>query len=174
MNDPVNSPSHYKGKNGMESIDVIEAFGLDKSFCLGNVVKYVLRAGKKGDAIQDLKKARWYLNREIARMEMEKEPTISQESKPMNKTTDINLYRSGEIYPCRAAEAFCKTFFYQPYELGWSTLGECDPEDEGYIAKFKRKDGRRIYLITGKPGNWSINLESSVGEPFSSTEETDR
>jgi CO dehydrogenase/acetyl-CoA synthase alpha subunit len=68
VSDPVNSPSHYKG-NGMEAIDVIEAFGLDKSFCLGNVVKYVLRSGKKDATIQDLKKARWYLDRQITRME---------------------------------------------------------------------------------------------------------
>lgn len=68
MSDPVNSPSHYQG-NGMEVVDVIEAFGLDKSFCLGNVVKYVLRAGKKDATLQDLKKARWYLDRQIAGME---------------------------------------------------------------------------------------------------------
>jgi len=71
VNDPVNSPSYYKGKSGLEAIDVIEAFGLDQSFCLGNVVKYILRAGKKNAAIQDLKKARWYLSREIERMEGE-------------------------------------------------------------------------------------------------------
>tara|TARA_R110000744_G_C19362488_1_gene561552 strand:+ start:359 stop:514 length:156 start_codon:yes stop_codon:yes gene_type:complete len=49
----------------MESIEIIEAFEL--GFCLGNVIKYVLRAGKKDDALEDLKKARWYLDREIGR-----------------------------------------------------------------------------------------------------------
>ncbi len=77
--DPVNSPSHYQG-NGMEVIDVIKAFGMHREFCLGNAIKYILRAGKKDDELQDLKKARVYLDREIARMEMEQEPTINQET----------------------------------------------------------------------------------------------
>lgn len=60
----VSHPPHYKA-NGIEAIDVIEAFGL--GFHLGNAVKYILRAGRKGDAVEDLKKARWYLDREISR-----------------------------------------------------------------------------------------------------------
>jgi hypothetical protein len=58
----VNHPGHYQSGK-MEAIDVIEAFGL--GFNLGNVVKYVLRAGKKGDRREDLEKAKWYLDREI-------------------------------------------------------------------------------------------------------------
>lgn len=58
----VDHPLHYKGKR-IEAIDVIEDFELN--FNLGNVVKYVLRAMRKEDYIQDLKKARWYLEREI-------------------------------------------------------------------------------------------------------------
>lgn len=60
----VNHPPHYQA-NGLEVIDVIEAFGL--GFRLGNAVKYILRAGRKGAALEDLNKARWYLDREIAR-----------------------------------------------------------------------------------------------------------
>lgn len=63
MSDAVDHPAHYQG-NGLEVIDVIEAFGL--GFRLGNVVKYVLRAEKKDATLEDLKKARWYLEREIA------------------------------------------------------------------------------------------------------------
>lgn len=62
--DAIN-PAHYQA-NGMQAIDVIEAFGL--GFHLGNVVKYVLRAGKKGEAVECLSKARWYLDREIERV----------------------------------------------------------------------------------------------------------
>ena len=63
----INHPDYYKG-NGIEAIDVIEAWGLD--FCLGNAVKYIARCGKKSDkVVEDLKKAAWYLNREIERME---------------------------------------------------------------------------------------------------------
>lgn len=58
----VNHPSHYnKGK--IEVIDFIEDQGL--SFHLGNVIKYVARAGSKGDKLEDLKKAQWYLDRYI-------------------------------------------------------------------------------------------------------------
>jgi hypothetical protein len=60
--DPVNHPPHYK-TGGVETIDFIEA--KDLNYRLGNVVKYVTRAGKKGNPIEDLKKARWYLDREI-------------------------------------------------------------------------------------------------------------
>lgn len=60
--DPIESPAHYVGK-GMHAIDVIDAF--DLNFNLGNAVKYILRAGKKDDKIQDLKKAIWYISREI-------------------------------------------------------------------------------------------------------------
>ena len=64
--DPIN-PDHYRS-GGMEAIDVIEAFFPD-SFHLGNAFKYIARAGKKGDAIEDLQKSVWYLQREIARLE---------------------------------------------------------------------------------------------------------
>lgn len=60
----VDHPSHYQSKAGIEVIDVIEAFGL--GFCTGNVVKYVCRCGKKTDnELQELEKAKWYLEREI-------------------------------------------------------------------------------------------------------------
>lgn len=62
-NDPIN-PNHYK-KGGLESIDVIEAFTPDVySFYMGNVIKYVLRHMDK-NVQQDLKKARWYLDKMI-------------------------------------------------------------------------------------------------------------
>lgn len=66
--DAVNHPDHYGGAdNPYEAINVVEAWGL--GFHLGNVVKYVSRAGKKGDALEDLKRARWYLERQIANLE---------------------------------------------------------------------------------------------------------
>lgn len=60
----IDHPKHYGGKNNpYETIKVIEAWGL--GFNLGNVVKYISRAGKKDFLIQDLEKAKWYLEREI-------------------------------------------------------------------------------------------------------------
>lgn len=64
--DPINSPSHYK-VGGIETIDFIEA--KDLGYNLGNVVKYITRAHHKGELLQDLKKAQWYLNREVTKLE---------------------------------------------------------------------------------------------------------
>ena len=65
--DPVNSPPHYTA-GGIETIDFIEAKGLN--YHLGNCVKYLSRAGlKTEDTLEDLKKAAWYLNREIENLE---------------------------------------------------------------------------------------------------------
>ena len=70
--DPVNSPSHYT-HGGVETIDYIEAKGLDKDFCLANVIKYVSRAGYKISKLEDLKKAQYYLNRRIKSLEASEE-----------------------------------------------------------------------------------------------------
>jgi hypothetical protein len=67
MNDDVNNPAHYN-VNGIEVIDVIETYAKD-DFRLANVIKYVCRSGYKGKKLEDLKKARWYLNRVIEEME---------------------------------------------------------------------------------------------------------
>ena len=66
VNDPVTHPSHYVDGRIYEPIDVIKDWGL--SFDLGNAVKYISRAGRKpgNSAIQDLEKARFYLDHEIA------------------------------------------------------------------------------------------------------------
>ncbi len=69
MSDPVNHPTHYTFGR-FEVIDVIEDWEL--GFHLGNAVKYVARAGRKGDEIEDLKKARWYLDRAISQLEAER------------------------------------------------------------------------------------------------------
>lgn len=64
----IHHPAHYGGDTTYEAIKVIEAWEL--GFCLGNTVKYIARAGRKhADVLEDLKKARWYLDREIGRLE---------------------------------------------------------------------------------------------------------
>jgi hypothetical protein len=66
QHDPVNQPAHYTWlPGGIQVIDITEHF----SFLLGNVLKYVMRCDRKGDGLTDLKKARTYLEREIARRE---------------------------------------------------------------------------------------------------------
>jgi hypothetical protein len=66
MNDSVNHPQHYNF-GSVEVIDAIDAWGL--GFSLGNAVKYIARAKHKGSELEDLAKARWYLNHEIQRLE---------------------------------------------------------------------------------------------------------
>lgn len=63
--DMVNHPPHYT-QGGIETIDFIEAKKL--SYNLGNVVKYITRSDLKGNKLEDLQKARWYLDREITRV----------------------------------------------------------------------------------------------------------
>ena len=64
LNDPVSRPVHYtQHPSGVECIQITEHMG----FCVGNAIKYLWRAGLKTDAIEDLKKAAWYVNREIER-----------------------------------------------------------------------------------------------------------
>lgn len=70
--DPVNHPSHYT-MGPVEVIDAIESWQL--GFHLGNAVKYIARAGRKGSRIEDLKKARWYIERELARSERAESPS---------------------------------------------------------------------------------------------------
>ena len=73
--DSVNHPAHYAANgptcphcgSNIECITITERMG----FCMGNAVKYIWRHKNKGNALEDLKKARWYLDREIARMEAE-------------------------------------------------------------------------------------------------------
>ena len=62
--DAVNHPKHYTTHpSGVECITVTEHMG----FCLGNAMKYIWRADEKGNAVEDLEKAKWYIEREIAR-----------------------------------------------------------------------------------------------------------
>lgn len=64
MNDPVNHPKHYTSHpSGVECITVVEQM----SFNVGNAMKYLWRADEKGNTLQDLQKAAWYVQREIER-----------------------------------------------------------------------------------------------------------
>jgi len=66
LENAVNHPAHYNNHpSGVECIDVTQHM----NFCLGNAIKYIWRADLKGNAIEDLKKAVWYVNKEIERRE---------------------------------------------------------------------------------------------------------
>lgn len=64
MHDMVNHPPHYTSHpSGVECIEVVEHMG----FNIGNAIKYLWRADEKGQTMEDLKKAEWYVKREIER-----------------------------------------------------------------------------------------------------------
>lgn len=66
--DLVNSPPHYRNHpSGVECIQITEHF----NFCVGNALKYIWRSDEKGNAIEDLEKSIWYIQREISRRKRE-------------------------------------------------------------------------------------------------------
>jgi hypothetical protein len=67
----VNSPWHYRGGETFETINVIEAWEL--GFNLGNAVKYISRVERHGSPLADLRKARWYIDREIQNLQRPRE-----------------------------------------------------------------------------------------------------
>jgi len=77
-------PKHYRSNNGIQCIDVIEAWELN--YHRGNIIKYLLRAGKKHleTEIEDLCKARWYLDREIARLQDIKSSATPAAAQPLS------------------------------------------------------------------------------------------
>ena len=97
----VNHPSHYGGEdNTYEAIKVIENWNL--GFCLGNVVKYISRAGKKdsGKTLEDLRKALWYLQREISNLEaVEKSDAFLACMKEMLDKSTSHVPATGGLLP---------------------------------------------------------------------------
>ena len=70
MTDAIDPPHYQAHPSGIQCIQITEHM----NFCLGNAIKYIWRAGLKNNAIEDLEKARWYIDREIARIEHEQFP----------------------------------------------------------------------------------------------------
>lgn len=107
MTDNVNHPQHYGGDTTYETIKVIEAWGL--GFALGNAVKYISRAEHKANQLEDLRKAAWYLQHEIDRLEKadtEQQLNLAQAGPGCNCWCPHHLTR-GCVCPCvtHSAEA---------------------------------------------------------------------
>lgn len=80
MNDVVNHPEHYTSHpSGVECIEITEHM----NFCTGNAMKYLWRHSLKG-GVQDLEKARWYIDREIGRMKQKSSPLHDDTTEPMH------------------------------------------------------------------------------------------
>jgi hypothetical protein len=100
MSDNINHPPHYTHSD-IEPINVIESWGL--GFHLGNALKYIARAGHKGDTVEDLRKAHWYIARAI---EMAKEAT-QKDSQVVGAHTDtIDCFECGQSIPCEYAGTY--------------------------------------------------------------------
>lgn len=86
MNDSVNNPAHYT-KGNIEVIEFIEDQGFGDAFCRGNAIKYISRAGAKDPKkeIEDLEKARWYLQRAIELIKAKSEGRAPVRPANMNK-----------------------------------------------------------------------------------------
>lgn len=111
----VNHPVYYGGKdNPYETIKVIEAWGLDDNFDLGNTIKYISRAGKKDKAclLQDLMKAQFYLNHEVEKLHMyvgncektkadERKARLLDEKKELEEKLDESVSRFEKSDPIR-------------------------------------------------------------------------
>lgn len=107
MTETVNHPQHYGGAdNPYETIKVIEAWEL--GFNLGNAVKYISRADHKDDALEDLRKAGWYVNRELTMRggQVEETPTrpdVTYLICGMRGTHGMCVFQSGHQSICRNA-----------------------------------------------------------------------
>jgi hypothetical protein len=100
MTESVNHPAHYGGEdNPYETIKVAEAWGFDQNAYLFNVLKYISRA--KGHTLEDLKKARWYLDRLIARLEGKQE---AMERHPAYKFPEAPNINTDEAWKTRYNE----------------------------------------------------------------------
>lgn len=101
MKDNINHPEHYKTENGLETIDVIEAFteGLQggEATNTGNILKYMCR-WKKKNGLEDLKKAQWYLNRLIDSVESKQEKEMLSASSVTSAVTAHNENKNGRFY----------------------------------------------------------------------------
>ena len=136
--DPVNHPSHYTD-GGIETIDFIEAKRLP--YHLGNAVKYISRAGKKDDEIQDLKKAVWYINRYIELREKNKAVIVDADNQVevLDESTGKTEKRERRLccdcvhcdkeHSATVGFAFCKKN-KKMYDSMYANLCDCYEEGE--------------------------------------------
>lgn len=158
--DNVNHPQHYKAPNGLEAIDVIEAFTADlngfEATHTGNALKYLLR-WKHKNGLEDLKKARWYISRLIEKLDPDEESkdedelrnlinqsfamekfffeTEAEAREALDYLKDI-LRRYRRISVANVADAIGVRCTYIDNMYGWTTLDGVyiAPANDGYYA----------------------------------------
>lgn len=110
--DLVNHPAHYKSETGLEAIDVIEAFTFDlkgvEAFDAGNALKYLCR-WKSKNGLQDLKKAKWYLEHlinHVEKLEKENDEETNNEEMNVEETNTIDCPKCGKTLNCLYPSAY--------------------------------------------------------------------
>lgn len=148
MNDPINSPAHYTAiparcacGHTLEPIDFTRHMG----FNLGNVVKYVLRAPYKGRTAEDLRKAIWYINDELKRLDVKPPPKDSDIAEGYNPCSlTLQLVRLGMEKDWRLLDVGEEIDSNDQMWLGhltqWATAGRC--------GRIVEDDERRITYRT--------------------------
>lgn len=131
----VQHPVHYGGDTTYEAIKVIEAW--DLGFHLGNAAKYISRAGKKGDRLEDLQKARWYIDREIARL------AAASPAEAPSRPVQQQVLRSGARV--RVRQGYVPTMFITARLGREGTVDRANPSMDG--EWYVRLDGDTAPLI---------------------------
>jgi len=118
MVDTVNQPPHYRAHpSGVECIEITEHM----NFCLGNAIKYIWRAGVKSeDPVEDLSKAVWYLNREIAKIEKDQEKRVRELIRYQYTESDNPLECAGWGIPYNKE----RSLQYPEYSIQYNTPPE--------------------------------------------------
>ena len=143
--DSVNNPSHYAEGRQYEPINVIEDWELN--YRLGNALKYISRAGRKNNTVEDLRKAVWYLEREIESLEGAKSPySVSYQDVLENAAYEasngsVPLYEYSINVPQADVDEQHLPFWDSDEDYMWDpTLGPVDLSDEEIYSILSRKD----------------------------------
>ena len=153
MPDNVNHPNHYQSNTGIEVIDVIKSFTSELSgeeaFCIGNAIKYVCRYSKK-NGVEDLEKAKWYIDRAISVRKTELQKT----------ECDYNIGRF--VFSSRDdALDVLKKLQSIVHERGYVTLADLhDMCEFAFPSPFNKKIGWKsvddFHIIPRARGDWEL------------------
>ena len=143
--DPVNRPSHYAEGRQYEPIAVIEDWQLN--YRLGNAVKYISRAGRKNNAIEDLRKAVWYIEREIETLEGARSPysvsykDVLEDAAYEAANGSVPLYEYGINIPQADVDDQTLPFWDSDEDYMWDpTLGPVDLTEAEVNEILAKKD----------------------------------
>jgi hypothetical protein len=158
--DNVNHPKHYTSHpSGVECIAVTEHM----NFNLGNAVKYVWRAGEKGDVLEDLRKARWYIEREIQRVEKEQEKRTVHVPLSTTPTTDLfkPIETNGYCAVCTGVwtDDKARDIAHQKAAMNASGGTVVDPGHTPYGGRYVVQKGV-ITTIQGTEDAWTLRNEA--------------